>query len=196
MTPHTSRLYVALALVLVEHASALLHAPPRLATQPTNARHHHCQPALGAAAAAARATRQPRCVAPDEVEGGETPDLDGLDFEERLAALAKQYENAVPVDPEEEKLKESDRDWDEDEKWWNPAFWSALSEDVKDVEWPTPKKVVQTFLISQAAFVLVVVLTLLADALFDASIRSIVQGEPFTITLDRILKVSQNTGPM
>jgi hypothetical protein len=85
--------------------------------------------------------------------GREAPDLEGLDFEARLQVLAKQYENVVPVDPkvqeEEDKLAPA-REWDDDEKFWKPDFWTAVFEDVKDVEYPSIKKVTQTLFISQA----------------------------------------------
>ena len=84
--------------------------------------------------------------------GREAPDLEGLDFEARLQVLAKQYENVVPVDPkvqeEEDKLAPA-REWDDDEKFWKPDFWTAVFEDVKDVEYPSIKKVTQTLFISQ-----------------------------------------------
>ncbi|EOD12779.1 hypothetical protein EMIHUDRAFT_433367 [Emiliania huxleyi CCMP1516] len=131
--------------------------------------------------------------------GREAPDLEGLDFEARLQVLAKQYENVVPVDPkvqeEEDKLAPA-REWDDDEKFWKPDFWTAVFEDVKDVEYPSIKKVTQTLFISQVAFVVVIVLVLVFDALADATIRSVLLGDDFSITMDKILKTAGKTQPM
>ena len=63
------------------------------------------------------------------------------------------------------------------------------------MEWPQPKKVFQTLYTSQIAFVFVVVLTLLFDAIFDATVRTILLGDEWSITIERILKVS-NTQTM
>lgn len=135
--------------------------------------------------------------APLRDEAAETPELTGLSFEERIAALSKQYENVVPMDLEERKAEDeqNERKSDEDERWWSPAFWAACKEDVQAMEWPQPKKVFQTLYISQIAFVAVVALTLFGDAVFDATIRTILLGDDWTITMDRILKVS-NTQTM
>lgn len=124
---------------------------------------------------------------------GDKVDLSGLSFDERLSALSKQYENAVPISPEERKRLESlepERKRDPDENFWNPLFWAAVKEDLQSVEWPRPKKVWQTLYISQIAFVVVVVLVLFTDALFDSAIKSLFLGEPFSITVSKILKIA------
>lgn len=41
------------------------------------------------------------------------------------------------------------RDWDEDEKFWRPDFWKLVGRDLQETEWPSLKKVWQTFLVSQ-----------------------------------------------
>lgn len=135
--------------------------------------------------------------APLRDEAAEAPELSGLSFEERIAALSKQYENVVPMDLEERKAEaeQNERKSDDDERWWSPDFWAACKDDVKDMEWPQPKKVFQTLYISQIAFVGVVALTLLFDAIFDATIRTILLGDEWSITIERILKVS-NTQTM
>jgi hypothetical protein len=46
------------------------------------------------------------------------------------------------------------------------------------------------------AFIAVIIVTLLFDAFCDASIRSLLLGDEWTFTMDRILKVSNQPGPM
>ena len=124
-------------------------------------------------------------------------DLSGLSFDERLAALSKQYENAVPISAEERKKRDEaapEREKDLDEQFWKPEFWLAVMEDLSSVEWPRLKKVWQTLYISQIAFLVVVILVLLFDALFDSGIRTLVNGEPFTYSLEKIMKVAAETG--
>jgi hypothetical protein len=63
------------------------------------------------------------------------------------------YENATPIDPNEREKMDKEafdrRDWEDDEKFWTPSFWKLVSEDLQQTEWPSLKKVWQTFLISQ-----------------------------------------------
>jgi len=135
------------------------------------------------------------------IEGmGELPDLTGLDFEERLKVMAKFYENATPIDPKERERQDKEemerREKDDDEKFWKPEFWALVAQDLRETEWPSTKKVWQTFLISQVAFIFVIIMTLLFDAFCDATIRSILLGDEWTFTMDRVLKVAQQAGPM
>jgi hypothetical protein len=46
------------------------------------------------------------------------------------------------------------------------------------------------------AFVAIVVVTLLFDAFCDATIHTILLGEEWTFTMDRIMKVADQPGPM
>ena len=151
------------------------------------------EPAPSASPTASPADAPPQAAGAD----GEAPERGGLSFEERIAALSKQYENVVPMDLEERKAEEEslDRQSDDDENWLSPAFWAACKADLSDMEWPQPKKVFQTLYTSQLAFVFVVVLTLLFDAIFDATVRTILLGDEWSITIERILKVS-NTQTM
>jgi len=50
--------------------------------------------------------------------------------------------------------------------------------------------------LAQVAFIAVIIITLLFDAFCDATIRSIVLGDEWTYTMDRILKVANQPGPM
>eukprot|EP00967_Tisochrysis_lutea_P139042 scaffold251917_cov29-Tisochrysis_lutea.AAC.2 len=121
------------------------------------------------------------------------------------------------------------REKDDDEKFWKPEFWALVAQDLRETEWPSTKKVWQTFLISQVirrvifhglllraaqlyctlwclvslgshcsqvAFIFVIIMTLLFDAFCDATIRSILLGDEWTFTMDRVLKVAQQAGPM
>ena len=49
---------------------------------------------------------------------------------------------------------------------------------------------------AQVAFVVVIVLVLVFDALADATIRSVLLGDDFSITMDKILKTAGKTQPM
>ena len=57
-------------------------------------------------------------------------------------------------------------------KFYKLEFWKLVWEDLQLMVWPTPKKVAQTFVISQTAFVTVVVLVLLIDALAETTVRA------------------------
>lgn len=120
--------------------------------------------------------------------------IEDLEFEARLEALKKEYEGVVPMDEKERKaLEEAEaKIRDPDENFWNPQFWAMVIEDLKTVEWPSRKKAFQTFYISQIAFVSVILLVLFFDAFFESGIRTILLGEPFRITFDKILKSSGN----
>eukprot|EP00316_Scyphosphaera_apsteinii_P021879 CAMPEP_0119329590 /NCGR_PEP_ID=MMETSP1333-20130426/76211_1 /TAXON_ID=418940 /ORGANISM="Scyphosphaera apsteinii, Strain RCC1455" /LENGTH=159 /DNA_ID=CAMNT_0007338747 /DNA_START=141 /DNA_END=620 /DNA_ORIENTATION=+ len=124
--------------------------------------------------------------------GVDSLDLKDLDFDARLAMLAKQYENAVPITKEERDRLQEERVQDDDEKWWTPAFWALVRDDLKSLQWASFSKVFQTLYISQIAFVMVVMLVLFFDAIFDSAIRALLLGEPFSITVEKILKASNN----
>merc|ERR1719291_323814 len=140
--------------------------------------------------------RAPEASDPPSLASGSStavgePDLSGLDFEERLVVLAKQYENVMPISPEERKRREETytRPWDSDEKFWNKQFWDLVITDMRSLTWPTTKKVTQTLFVSQIAFVCVICLVLFADALFETSIKAILGVEPFSLTIEKILKM-------
>jgi hypothetical protein len=46
------------------------------------------------------------------------------------------------------------RDWEDDEKFWKPDFWKLVRQDLQETEWPSWKKVWQTFLVSQVCALL------------------------------------------
>jgi len=118
-------------------------------------------------------------------------DLSALSFDERLAVLSKQYENAVPVSAAERKRREEAapaREWDDDERFWKPEFWAAVKEDLASLDTPTPSKIAQTFFISQIAFVVVIFLVLVSDAVLESAVRAYLLGDEFSISWEAILK--------
>ena len=108
-------------------------------------------------------------------------ELEEMDFDARLAQLASQVQDVAPA-PKEEPLpfgvdkflggSNTPKDDDPAGKFYKLEFWKLVWEDLQLMVWPTPKKVAQTFVISQTAFVTVVVLVLLIDALAETTVRA------------------------
>ena len=111
-------------------------------------------------------------------------DLSAMTFEERLEYLSKQAES-MPI-PEKGSLPE-----DEDTslfgidnsrpetQWWNPKFIELCLQDLKEMTWPTRRQAFQNLVISQIAFVAILISVCLLDAVADSSMRSLIQGKPF-----------------
>ena len=120
-------------------------------------------------------------------------DLEGLDFEQRLEALAAQTADVRPAPDYDSKdvfnmiSSGSDREKDDDELWWSPEFWKLLLADIQSIAWPSRKQVVQTMFISQVAFVAIVIATLLFDGFVEQAVRAYKLGEPFEFSLTRFL---------
>jgi len=116
-------------------------------------------------------------------------DLSNLDFEQRLQVLSARAADAVPV-----KQEEDDGVFPEDApetRFWNPAFWALCAQDLKELEWPSRKQVFQTLFISQIAFVLIIALTLVFDAAVEGGVKALLLDEPFTLSIDKILKAQK-----
>ena len=77
--------------------------------------------------------------------------LDGLDFEERLAALAARLETAAPIDDISKEDSARTAEEAAEGRFWTPQFVTACVQDLLDLTWPTRKTVTQNFFISQAA---------------------------------------------
>ena len=69
-------------------------------------------------------------------------------------------------------------------KWTNFAFWKACFDDLITINFPTPKNVAQTVVISQIAFVAIFFAVLVFDAFAEATARSLIQGKAFNLILD------------
>ena len=61
-------------------------------------------------------------------------------------------------------------------------------EDLKAMQWPTRRQTFQTVVVSQVAFVVILVMILTLDAVAESSMRSLLQGKDFGVTLDMVLK--------
>ena len=139
----------------------------------------------------------PAAAAPEPVAAAAAAPQTAEDaaFEARLQAISERYENAVPISPEERKKQDeieiaARAAADKETRWWTKEFFALCYEDLRSVEWPSQKKIVQTLFISQLAFVGIVVLVLVADALFNSTIRTLLLGEPFRFGIEQILKMT------
>jgi len=116
-----------------------------------------------------------------------------MTFDERLEYLAAQSAAAPPA----ESLPEEDEGTlfgivggNEETQWWKPAFWSLCLQDLQTLQWPTRQQTVQTVVVSQVAFVVILVVILVLDAFAESTMRSLLQGKDFGVTLDMVLKKS------
>lgn len=142
---------------------------------------------------------------PPRLQVGEEPstsvatgevDLSAMSFDERLEYLAAQTANAVPVEslPEDEEGSMFGIDGDNpDTQWWKFEFWKLCFQDLSEMQWPTRKQTLQTVVTSQIAFVVLLVLILVLDALAESVMRSLLQGKDFGVTLDMVLKKSMQS---
>ena len=123
------------------------------------------------------------------------PNLAAMSFDERLAFLSEQAADAVPIEKPEENIFGGDEDTTlfgisdvVETQWWRPAFWKLCVQDLQELTWPSRKQVSQTVITSQVAFVVILVLILVLDAVFESGMRSLLLDEPFSITIDAVLK--------
>lgn len=121
---------------------------------------------------------------------GDEVDLASMSFDERLEYLAAQSAAAPPADlPEDEEGTLFGIDGsNQDTQWWKPAFWKLCLEDLQTMSWPTRQQTFQTVVVSQVAFVVILVLILTLDAFAESAMRSLLQGKDFGVTLDMVLK--------
>ena len=112
------------------------------------------------------------------------PDLGAMSFDERLEYLASVAPDvAAPKEEFEGSLFGFDGDKSET-LWWDPKFYALCFDDLRTLNWPTPKAVVQTVVTSQIAFVAIFISVLVFDAFAEAFIRTLIQGKPFILSLD------------
>ena len=157
------------------------------------------QPPLSRRAAAASWLRAPHPLmadgdadaaggSPSQITEGGAPDLSQMTFEERLEYLSSQA-------PTEKAPKEEDSSSlfgidvaIPSAQWWRPEFLKEVLEDLKDLQYPSRKQTFQTVVTSQIAFILVIISVLVLDATVEAFVRTLIQGQPFVISIDTILK--------
>jgi preprotein translocase subunit SecE len=157
------------------------------------------QPPLSRRAAAASWLRAPHPLmadgdadaaggSPSQITEGGAPDLSQMTFEERLEYLSSQA-------PTEKAPKEEDSSSlfgidvaIPSTQWWRPEFLKEVLEDLKDLQYPSRKQTFQTVVTSQIAFILVIISVLVLDATVEAFVRTLIQGQPFVISIDTILK--------
>jgi preprotein translocase subunit SecE len=119
---------------------------------------------------------------------GRKPDLSQMTFEERLEYLSSQVPD-TPSPEEEEEASLFGIDMSAEETvWWSPKFIALCWQDLQEMTWPSRKQALQTVVTSQIAFVVILITILVLDAVADGAIRSLIQGEEFSISLDKILK--------
>ena len=125
---------------------------------------------------------------PSQITEGGAPDLSQMTFEERLEYLSSQA-------PTEKAPKEEDSSSlfgidvaIPSTQWWRPEFLKEVLEDLKDLQYPSRKQTFQTVVTSQIAFILVIISVLVLDATVEAFVRTLIQGQPFVISIDTILK--------
>jgi len=73
-------------------------------------------------------------------------------------------------------------------QWWKPEFIQLCVQDLRELSYPSRKQTLQTVVVSQAAFVILIILILVFDAVIEAGMRSALQGKAFSVGLDAILK--------
>lgn len=136
------------------------------------------------------ARSRPACLQEEPTAITKKVDLASMTFDERLEYLAAESAAAPVVKlPEEEDGTLFGIDGsNEATQWWKPAFWKLCMEDLKAMQWPTRRQTFQTVVVSQVAFVVILVMILTLDAVAESSMRSLLQGKDFGVTLDMVLK--------
>lgn len=190
MAPSSLRLVV---------VAALWGGSDALLQQPLSQR-RQVQPPLSRRAAAASWLRAPHPLMGDAdadaatggspsqmTEGGEA-DLSAMTFEERLEYLsARAPTEKAPKDEEGSSMFGIDAA-NASTQWWKPEFLKMCLEDLKELQYPSSKQTFQTVVSSQIAFIVVIVGVLVLDATVEAFVRTLIQGKPFVLSIDTILK--------
>lgn len=116
------------------------------------------------------------------------PDLAAMSFEERLEYLASQAPTEKAPKKDDEGSMFGIDVSNAATQWWNPEFLGLCLQDLKEMQWPSRKQTFQTVVTSQIAFIIVLIAVLLADAFTEAGVRTLIQGKPFVVSIDAILK--------
>ena len=129
-------------------------------------------------------------LAPPALGADGKPDLSAMSFEERLEYLSSVAPTAAPVENEDDTSLFGIRTGEGNEVMqpWSPKFFMACFNDLREMTWPSSKQTAQTVVTSQIAFVVILVSILLFDAIADGLVRTLLQGQPFSLTLATILK--------
>ena len=110
-----------------------------------------------------------------------------MSFEERLAYLSSVAPDTPAPKEEDSSLFGIDASMPKTQ-FWSPEFLKLCLEDLKEMQYPPRKQVFQTLAASQIAFIVVIVCVLLLDAFSESFVRTLIQGKPFSISVDMILK--------
>lgn len=124
---------------------------------------------------------------PSQMAEGGAPDLSAMTFEERLEYLSSQAPTEKAPKEEESSMFGIDAA-NASTQWWKPEFLKMCADDLKDLQYPSSKQTFQTVVTSQIAFVLVIISVLVLDATVEAFVRTLIQGKPFVLSIDTILK--------
>jgi preprotein translocase subunit SecE len=118
-------------------------------------------------------------------------DLSAMSFEERLEYLSANAPTA-PRDKEEDDVAMFGIDNTRKEtQWWRPEFFKLCFQDLREMSFPTRKQTVQTVLVSQAAFVLIIIFVIIFDAITEGTVRSLLKGDDFFKVVTAKLKFWQ-----
>jgi len=120
-------------------------------------------------------------------EGGSV-DLASMSFDERLAYLASQTPSEPRPKVEDEVSMFGIDGSNKATQFWRPEFLKLCLDDLREMTWPSRKQTLQTVTVSQAAFVVIIILILIFDAVVEAGVRSLLQGRDFTVGLDAVFK--------
>jgi len=116
-------------------------------------------------------------------------DLASMSFDERLAYLSSQTFFSEPPPKVEDEVSMFGIDGENKAtQFWRPEFLKLCLDDLREMTWPSRKQTLQTVTVSQAAFVVIIILILIFDAVVEAGVRSLLQGRDFTVGLDAVFK--------
>ena len=169
-------------------AAALLQVRPAVRPDMRRA----CSPLMMADDTPAPMTEEPPPTPPSAAALPTTADgevdLAAMTFEERLEYLASQAPTEIPVEKKDEDLLFGIDLTVPDTQWWTFGFWQLIFQDLQEVTWPAPSQVGQTLVVSQIAFVALLIFILIFDATIESFMRTLIQGADFGITIDAVLK--------
>jgi len=118
-----------------------------------------------------------------------------MTFDERLEYLAARVPDTPAPKEEEEEVSLFGINLKMPETiWWSPTFWKLCFDDLRTLQWPTRKQTIQTVVVSQIAFVFILIFILIFDAVVEAGMRTLLTGADFSVTVDAIFKKEIATG--
>jgi preprotein translocase subunit SecE len=119
-------------------------------------------------------------------------DLSAMTFDQRLEYLAAKDASLVRSDDDDEYEVDfvgvKAYTEDPETQFWKPQFWKLAREDFKELRYPTRESIIQTVIITQIVFFVVLAFVCVFDSYVEATVRTVVQGKPFVVTMDMLLK--------